>query len=584
MDSIIKSHLSNFADKLGFPSDIKESNIFEYFATYSLLTHEVNNTLSKNDLENLSVGGAKGVDSIAICINDKIIFDSEEIDNYEGQTFNVDIYFFQAKVSESFSDSETGNFLDVVIDFFNDTPVYNIPEFIPFREIFLRLLAKIGNISKFRLNCYYITLGVKQENETTIDKTIQIKKQLLESLALFTEIKIELVDKAKLISKHKRAIKPLQATFKFENKTQLSNISNVDEAYIGFIPFSEFKKLIMDEENEKIKSLFNDNLRDFLGLENSVNEGIKKSIENARFSEFSLLNNGITVIADLNSGKGNTLILENYQIVNGCQTSNVLFECRKTTGIENALIPLKVVITTDAKLRDSIILSTNSQSHITEEQLFALTEFQKTLEDYYISQNKTDNLYYERRTNQYANSVISRTNIIEIKEQIKSFMAMYSDIPHIVAGNIGKVIKNYNGNFFKKDHDPLPYYLAGLLSSKWEVLQKSENKYRAFNKYRYHLFMGFRYLVEKISFNEKYLKDVKIYSIKENDKVISCYVDLFDNLRDSTKFKNIIDIAIDILKKSPYNRAKGAYSNPITQSYVANLKTYKTNATTKSTN
>lgn len=573
MDTITKSHLDSFAEKLGFPGDTKESKLFEYFATYSLLTHEVNNTLSKNDLENLSVGGAKGVDSIAICINDKIIFDSEEIDNYEGQTFNVDIFFLQAKASESFSDSEAGNFLDVIIDFFKDVPVYNIPEFIPFREIFLRLLTKIGNINKFKLNCFYVSLGVRQENETSIDKTIQIKRQVLDALALFTEIRIELIDKSRLISKHKRAIKPLQATFKFENKTQLSNISNVDEAYIGFIPFAEFKKLIMDEENEKIKSLFNDNLRDFLGLENSVNEGIKKTIENGRFSEFSLLNNGITVLADSNIGKGNTLILENYQIVNGCQTSNVLFECRNVSGIENALIPLKVVITTDTKLRDSIILSTNSQSHITEEQLFALTAFQKTLEDYYASQNKTDNLYYERRTNQYANPAISRTNIIEIKEQIKSFMAMFYDIPHIVAGNIGKVIKNYSNDFFTKDHHPVPYYIAGLISSKWEYLQKENEKYRAFNKYRYHLFMGFRYLTESLPFQRDFLDNTKKpSSVHEQGQKISCYEDLLNNLRNEDAFAATIDKAIGVLSKSPYDRAKGAYSNPITQEYILHLK------------
>ena len=176
------------------------------------------------------------------------------------------------------------------------------------------------------MHCFYATLGVKQEGESTLLTTISLKKQALESLGLFSDVKIELVDKSKLLSKHKRAINPLKATFKFDNRTQLSNIKNVDEASIGFIPFSEFKKLIMDEENDKIKSLFNDNLRDFLGLENSVNEGIKKTLEAEHFNEFSLMNNGITVLADTNNGKGNTLVLENYQIVNGCQTVSTVYE------------------------------------------------------------------------------------------------------------------------------------------------------------------------------------------------------------------------------------------------------------------
>ncbi|OIO30481.1 MAG: hypothetical protein COS28_01265 [Nitrospirae bacterium CG02_land_8_20_14_3_00_44_33] len=579
MDSITKSHLKSFIEKIGFSEKIKETDQFEYFVTYSILSHEVNSIISKNELENMSTGKSKGIDAIAFCINDKIVFNSEDIDDFDGQTLNVDVYFFQAKTSESFSDSEAANFLDVVIDFFSDTPAYNINELASFREIYLKLLDKIGSVKEFKLHCFYASLGVRQEGESTLLTTLSIKKQALGSLGLFSDTKIELVDKSKLINKHKRAINPLKATFKFENRTILNSINNVEEASIGFIPFSEFRKLIMDEEQDKIKSLFNDNLRDFLGLENTVNEGIKKTIEIGNFSEFSLLNNGITVVADTNNGKGNTLVLENYQIVNGCQTSNVLYECRNKEGIDNALIPLKVVITTDSNLRDSIILSTNSQSRITEEQLFALTEFQKLLEDFYLATKHIDNLYYERRTNQYASSGLNRNNIIEIKEQLKSFMAMFLDIPHIVAGNIGKVIKNYNGDFFKKEHDPLPYYIAGLISSKWDKLQKDEDSYREFNKYRYHLFMGFRYLIEDMPFEKDFIKNIKNYSIRnKNGNKEFVYKKLLDAVRLQEIFKNTIDKVINTLKKSDYTRAKGAYSNPITQEFIQNLKEYKNNA------
>ena len=51
-----------------------------------------------------------------------------------------------------------------------------------------------------------------------------------------------------------------------------------------------------------------------------------------------------------------------------------------------------------------------------------------------------------------------------MKEQLKSFMAMFFDLPHIVAGNIGKIVTNYKDDFFQKEHNPLPYYIAGLIS------------------------------------------------------------------------------------------------------------------------
>jgi len=428
MDNISKSHLDNFIAKFGFDSKIEESKAFEHFSAFTLLSQEVNGNLLKSDLEAISTGQAKGVDTIAFCINEKLILNSEEVDNFENQSLLVDIFFLQSKTSEGFSDTELGNFLDVVIDFFSDKPQYNIAELETPKEIYNKLLNKLANIRELKLHCLYVSLGQKQETETTINTTKNIKKGLLEKYSLFNKIDIDLIDKATLINVHKKAISPLRATIKFDNKIQLTGIADVEEAYIGFIPFSEFKNLIMDDNQIKIKSLFNDNLRDFLGLDNPINQGIKKTLEDKKFNEFSLLNNGVTVIADSNTGKGNTLILENYQIVNGCQTSNVLFECKEIPGIENVLIPLKVVITKKEELRDEIILTTNSQSKFTEEQLFAITQFQKTLEDFYNANKTLDNLYYERRTNQFSNSSISRSNIIEIKEQLKSFMAMFFDL------------------------------------------------------------------------------------------------------------------------------------------------------------
>lgn len=572
MDTITKSHLENFIDKLGFNPLISEAEKFEYFSAYTLLSQEINGNLLKSDLETISTGQSKGVDSIAFCINEKLILNSDEIDNFDNQSLIVDLYFLQSKTSEGFSDSELANFLDVIIDFFSDSPTYNIPEFENSREIYKKLLKRLGNIRELNLHCFYISLGQKQETVTSIGSTKSIKESALKNYNLFTKIEIELIDKSTLITTHKKAISPLIATIRFDNKIQLTGIKNVDEAYIGFIPFSEFKNLIMDESQMKLKSLFNDNLRDFLGLDNPINQGIKKTLEDKKFNEFSLLNNGVTVLADLNSGKGNTLILENYQIVNGCQTSNVLFECKDIKDIENVLIPLKVVITKDESLRDEIILTTNSQSKFTEEQLFAITQFQKTLEDYYNSNKSIDSIFYERRTNQYSNMAISRNSIIEIKEQLKSFMAMFFDLPHLVAGNIGKVVTQFRNNFFQKEHNPIPYYISGLISTKWDKLLLTDESYKEFNKYRYHIFMGFRYLVEDLQFQESYLKSPKNYSIKLDQRRENSFDKLLSTLRNDDLFKSNINLAIEIFKKCDYNRAKGAYSNPITQEYKKNLQ------------
>jgi len=570
MDQIVESYLKKFVEKLGINIDLNESKKFEIFSAHNLLNSQIIGDLTRDDLEEISTGQAHGVDSLLFCVNEKPIYNVDDIDI--NQKLNVDIYFIQSKTVPHFDCSKVTSFLDVVIDFFTSNPTLNIEEFKDHREIYMKLLNEIDRVT-LNLFCYYVTLGEKQDDINTVFSVIDNKKNTLDSFKLFNKITIELIDKTTLVTLHKKNIASLSAKIKFANKVSLPVIADVKEAYIGIIPFGEFKKLIMDDEQNKIKGVFDDNIRDFLGLENPINKGIEKTLKDKKFSEFALFNNGITIIADESNVTGEFLFLENYQIVNGCQTSNTLFGLKDIENIDDASIPIKIVITRNTDIRDTIIQTTNSQSIITEEQLFAVTEFQKTLEDYYSSNHHIDKISYERRTNQYMLLNVDRKNIIEIKEQLKSFMAMFFDIPHTVSGHIGKIINKNKEDFFQKDHDPVAYYISGFISSKWEHLQ-SDNEYREFNKYRYHIFMGFRYLVEDLEFRLEHLKDKRKYSIKiegRNDRENS-FDKLLKYIRDNVLFKQNIDTAITILKKCNHAQRKGTYSQNILNEYKKNLQ------------
>ncbi len=112
-------------------------------------------------------------------------------------------------------------------------------------------------------------------------------------------------------------------------------------------------------------------------------------------------------------------------------------------------------------------MSTNNQSKIDKEGLLALTTFQKELEEYYQSAN--DNLFYERRKSQYANRTeVKRKNIVDIREQIKSFLAMFLNEPHEVSGYFSKVYKERIGDIFIPEHLKEPYYIAGLIQFRFK--------------------------------------------------------------------------------------------------------------------
>ncbi len=69
-----------------------------------------------------------------------------------------------------------------------------------------------------------------------------------------------------------------------------------------------------------MRGLFYDNVRDFQG-DNPVNKEIDDTLKSDERDLFVLLNNGITIVAESLSKTGDIFTIEDYQIVNGCQTS-----------------------------------------------------------------------------------------------------------------------------------------------------------------------------------------------------------------------------------------------------------------------
>lgn len=60
---------------------------------------------------------------------------------------------------------------------------------------------------------------------------------------------------------------------------------------------------------------------------NPVNSEMKQTLASDTLrARFALMNNGVTIIAKTLRTTGNRFYIEDYQIVNGCQTSHVLFD------------------------------------------------------------------------------------------------------------------------------------------------------------------------------------------------------------------------------------------------------------------
>ena len=108
------------------------------------------------------------------------------------------------------------------------------------------------------------------------------------------------------------------------------------------MPANDYLRLISDDSGNLIRGLFYDNVRDFQG-DNPVNKEIDHTIKTGSRDLFVLLNNGVTIVAERLSKTGDQFTIEDYQVVNGCQTSHVLFNNRSI--ITNSIqIPIKLIV------------------------------------------------------------------------------------------------------------------------------------------------------------------------------------------------------------------------------------------------
>lgn len=551
MDVIIQSYLNDFKNNFGF-SSFKESKLFEKFVNYNLINNLIPLGVSPEDLNDNETGTYQGIDSVFFIVNGRIINSKEELIEIVNKfSENVlKIIFIQSKTSAKFELNEIRNFGDTVKDFLTLKPQYSLTkEARRLHEVFLTIINFHPKFKEIVINLYFTTTGLLEENMDRDVLCDEIKKSIIE-LGISkpsNKVSLELIDKSKLLNLYDKTKYSEEVEIEFKDKTSLDIPNpNIKEAYIGWLPWSEYKKILINERDE-IRNLFYDNVRDFLGIENNdVNKEIKKTIENTP-EMFHLLNNGVTIISDKNERMQEKFRISNFQIVNGCQTSNVLYEIYKEKGdFENLKIPVKLIVTNDEDIKNSIIIATNNQNKIPEEQLSALTSFQKELEKYYevFSKKASFKIYYERRANQYNNRDVLKKEIIDLREQLKLFSSIFLEIPHIATSTYSKVYRENKNKIFLAKHRYEPYFFGGVLAYFFRHFLNTSRIDRKYNKARYHLFLMIRLLIE----NEKFDFN-KISSEKYMNKY---FKEFFDYILDRESYEsyllNWFELAISILE------------------------------------
>lgn len=490
MDRIISNYLETFKVEQSFPDDLDEPTLFEHFVNYCVVSTEYN---ERFDLEDVHAGGGGdlGQDGIAIIVNGKLVNSEETVKELANKNTYLDVEFIftQAKTGNNFDMGELLKFFTGVQDFFDKSDKMSINDKLQEKLTVMDAIYEKAYLFKEGnplCKMYYATTG-KWSNDKELTRTIDKQKSILQESDLFKEVIFVPVDAKDLAKLYMSTKKKICRQIELKNKITLTEIQGVRQAFIGVIPALEYLKLITDDSDNIVRGLFYDNVRDFQG-DNDVNKEIKETIlSKENHKDFVLYNNGITIVADSIRPTNNIYKIDNYQIVNGCQTSYMLHK-NKDAITDNMYITVKLIELENDSIKNNIIKATNNQTQVKPQQLAALTTFQKKLEDYYASFPENKKLYYERRKGQYNElSEIEGVKIVDISKQTQSFASMFLDRAHQASHYSTQLWESLKGKIFLENHDPVGYYVSAYALFRCESFLRKNKIDKKYRHFRYHI-------------------------------------------------------------------------------------------------
>lgn len=496
VDLITRNLLQGFAREYEIP-ELPESDQFERFSAFCMMRRHYSRSF---DIEEIMTGGGgdTAIDALAIIVNNMLVTDVDTIDELAEQSGHMDVtfVFVQSERSDGFTASKIGDFGFGVRDFFDPNPTIPRNEHIQTAASLVNALFAHAAIMKRPLcHMYYVTTGKWQEDSNLSARRDQVVSDI-EALGIFGNVHFTFIGAQELHNTYSQTKNAVTRVFEFKNRNDLPAAQGIAQAFIGYVPLSQFLKIISDESGPEILgSIFYDNVRDWQEY-NPVNQKIKETLTSIDKNRFVFMNNGVTIIARSINPIGSTFTLSDFQIVNGCQTSNVLFDQRDSID-DTVCVPLRLIETRDEAVMDAIIEATNSQTEVKPEQYFARLRFARRLEQHFAAIDEAHRLHYERRDGQYDRGSETKTRVISSTIVIRAFAAMYLEEPHRTTRGYKSLRERVGEEIFGEDHRLEPYYAASYAHYLLETRFRTKNTLPEYKPARYHILLAVRLQVDR---------------------------------------------------------------------------------------
>jgi hypothetical protein len=418
-----------------------------------------------------------------IIIKDKRAKRSGNMDGgIDGIWFNdlgdyYEMNIFQCKNSPSLKDNELDKFRNDVRDIFvdgNKVGKSKISDLKPFIDEY-KNISQNGKIIDIKL--FFIfngnSIDEKFSNNEAVYKAFHSPDRffwIYDSNWIYNKI-------SSLAKNHRKKVEfvfhPVNSNFSLLDNQALYTFSIGNTRAANFRVFAtEICELIEKEKsvNGTFDLLFEENIRQYLGTNKfKANREMNNTLNSEDAVLFPFLNNGITIIAEqitvpksAQDGKYNLPIV-NPQIVNGLQTSRVLYDFYKSNEgkLKGVFVNVRVYESKEPGLIEKITDATNTQTPITNKDKISNKDFNSLTKEIFKNYGVD---YVTKRGEGFRVVVNDYHKQVDSETVLKFWYATFYEEPEVAKNSIARVLQEIYDASSSENH-PLKFLFDGNASS-----------------------------------------------------------------------------------------------------------------------
>jgi hypothetical protein len=419
---------------------LSESDFFEVFTFEQILK---NYDLSYDELLSGKTGAGDdgGIDGFFAFVDGEFLNEDTDITTVKKNP-KIELYLIQSKTKASFEEKAFDTIITTANEIFDLTKdmnvlrkIYNpgiIEKASVFRDIYLRLQLKHPALEIFY---FYVSKG----DTTLIHPKVEEKSRILREKIMEkfpgSNVKVIFLGARELLE-----VSRIEKSYTLQLGFLENPISRRGTDYVILSSLKDYYKFVTDENGNLRRYIFESNVRDYQG-DVEVNKDIRQTLELSDKLDFWWLNNGITIITSKAQIAGKTITLDDVQVVNGLQTTTMIYNYLKGKGMdslkEDRAILIRIIVTDTVEARDRIIKATNFQTRIPDASLRATDSLQRNIEDFFLHKG----FFYDRRKNYYKNLGKPSDKIVSIPYLAQAIMAIVLREPNNARGRPTSLIK-----------------------------------------------------------------------------------------------------------------------------------------------